>query len=75
MRKSISSPGKTSTYILPVDTLLFRKEGLRVAAVQNSEAQLLPVTPGRDFGDTIENPFRSAGQRVRHREPTGFRGE
>jgi len=47
-------PGKTSTYILPVDTLLFRKEGLRVAAVQNSEAQLLPVTPGRDFGDTIE---------------------
>jgi RND family efflux transporter MFP subunit len=47
-------PGTITTYILPVDTLLFRKEGLRVAIVKNSKAQLLPVTPGRDFGDTIE---------------------
>jgi RND family efflux transporter MFP subunit len=47
-------PGKTSTYILPVDTLLFRKEGLRVAVVKDTKAQLLAVTPGRDFGDTIE---------------------
>jgi RND family efflux transporter MFP subunit len=47
-------PGTVSTYILPVDTLLFRKEGLRVAVVQNNKAQLLPITPGRDFGDTIE---------------------
>jgi RND family efflux transporter MFP subunit len=47
-------PGKVSTYIVPVDTLLFRKEGLRVAVVKDSKAQLLPVTPGRDFGDTIE---------------------
>jgi RND family efflux transporter MFP subunit len=47
-------PGTITTYILPVDTLLFRKEGLRVAVVKDSKAQLLPVTPGRDFGDTIE---------------------
>jgi RND family efflux transporter MFP subunit len=47
-------PGTVTTYILPVDTLLFRKEGLRVAVVKDSKAQLLPVTPGRDFGDTIE---------------------
>jgi RND family efflux transporter MFP subunit len=47
-------PGKVSTYILPVDTLLFRKEGLRVAVVKDSKAQLLAVAPGRDFGDTIE---------------------
>jgi RND family efflux transporter MFP subunit len=47
-------PGKISTYILPVDTLLFRKEGLRVATVMDGKAQLLAVTPGRDFGDTIE---------------------
>jgi RND family efflux transporter MFP subunit len=47
-------PGKISTYILPVDTLLFRKEGLRVVIVKDSKAQLLAVTPGRDFGDTIE---------------------
>jgi RND family efflux transporter MFP subunit len=47
-------PGKISTYTLPVDTLLFRKEGLRVAVVKDNKAQLLAVTPGRDFGDTIE---------------------
>lgn len=47
-------PGKVSTYILPTETLLFRKEGLRIAVVKDNKAQLLPVTPGRDFGDTIE---------------------
>jgi RND family efflux transporter MFP subunit len=47
-------PGQVSTYILPVDTLLFRKEGLRVAIVKDGKAELLPVAPGRDFGDSIE---------------------
>ena len=47
-------PGKVSTYILPTETLLFRKEGLRVTVVKDNKAQLLPITPGRDFGDTIE---------------------
>jgi len=47
-------PGTATTYIVPVDTLLFRKEGLRVAVVKDNKAQLLAVTPGRDFGDTIE---------------------
>jgi len=47
-------PGQVSTYILPVDTLLFRKEGLNVAIVENGKAKLVPVMPGRDFGNTIE---------------------
>ena len=47
-------PGHVTTYVLPVDTLLFRKEGLRVAIVNNGKAELIPVTPGRDFGDSIE---------------------
>jgi RND family efflux transporter MFP subunit len=47
-------PGHVTTYVLPVDTLLFRKEGLRVAIVENGKAKLVPVTPGRDFGNTIE---------------------
>ncbi|MGA7622521.1 MAG: efflux RND transporter periplasmic adaptor subunit [Candidatus Acidiferrales bacterium] len=47
-------PGQASTYILPVDTLLFRKEGLNVTIVENGKAKLVPVTPGRDFGDSIE---------------------
>jgi RND family efflux transporter MFP subunit len=47
-------PAKVSTHILPTETLLFRKEGLRVAVVRDNKAQLVAVTPGRDFGDTIE---------------------
>jgi RND family efflux transporter MFP subunit len=47
-------PGQVSTFILPVDTLLFRKEGLCVAVVKEGKAKLIPVTPGRDFGDSIE---------------------
>lgn len=47
-------PGQVSTYILPVDTLLFRKEGLNVAVVEDGKAKLAPVTAGRDFGDSIE---------------------
>jgi RND family efflux transporter MFP subunit len=47
-------PGQVSTYILPVDTLLFRKEGLNVAVVEDGKAKLVPVSPGRDYGDSIE---------------------
>ena len=47
-------PGQVSTYILPVDTLLFRKEGLNVAVVEDGKAKLAAVAPGRDFGDSIE---------------------
>jgi RND family efflux transporter MFP subunit len=47
-------PGQVSTYLLSVDTLLFRKEGLRVAIVKDGQAQLIAVTPGRDFGDSVE---------------------
>jgi multidrug efflux pump subunit AcrA (membrane-fusion protein) len=47
-------PGQVSTYILPVDTLLFRKEGLNVAVVENGKARLVPVVAGRDYGTSIE---------------------
>jgi RND family efflux transporter MFP subunit len=47
-------PGQVSTFIIPVDTLLFRSEGLRVAVVTGGKAELLQVTPGHDFGQTIE---------------------
>jgi RND family efflux transporter MFP subunit len=47
-------PGQTSTYIVPVDTLLFRKEGLNVAIVENGKAKLVPVVAGHDFGTSIE---------------------
>jgi RND family efflux transporter MFP subunit len=47
-------PTATSTYLLPVNTLLFRTEGLRVAIVKNGKVVLATVTPGHDFGDQIE---------------------
>lgn len=46
--------GKVSTFTIPVDTLLFRSEGLRVAVVNHGKAELVSVTPGHDFGETIE---------------------
>jgi len=47
-------PGQVTTFMIPVDTLLFRSEGLRVAVAKDGKAELLKVAPGRDFGDTIE---------------------
>jgi RND family efflux transporter MFP subunit len=47
-------PGQTSSYLLPVSTLIFRSQGLQVAVVKDGIATLTAVTPGRDFGDQIE---------------------
>jgi len=47
-------PGDASTFTIPVSTLLFRSEGLRVASVNDGKATLIPVTLGRDFGSEVE---------------------
>jgi RND family efflux transporter MFP subunit len=47
-------PGSSSTFVIPVSTLMFRSEGLRLAVVQDGRAVLTPITPGRDFGDRLE---------------------
>jgi RND family efflux transporter MFP subunit len=39
---------------IPVTTVLFRSEGIRAAVVRDGKAQLVPITIGRDFGDTLE---------------------
>jgi len=39
---------------IPVTTVLFRSEGIRAAIVRNGKAELVPITIGRDFGDTLE---------------------
>jgi len=43
-----------STFIIPVNTLLFRSEGLRVGIVKDGKVMLTAVTPGHDFGNQIE---------------------
>jgi RND family efflux transporter MFP subunit len=48
-------PSTASAFILPVNTLLFRSEGLRVAAVTDGRhAELRQVTLGHDFGSEVE---------------------
>jgi RND family efflux transporter MFP subunit len=39
---------------IPANTLLFRAEGLRVGVVRNNQAELVPITIGRDYGSTVE---------------------
>jgi RND family efflux transporter MFP subunit len=50
----LSLPSTVQSVTAPANTLLFRKEGLRTAVVRNSHAQLVPVTIGRDYGETVE---------------------
>jgi len=47
-------PGQHDVYVVPTETLLFRKTGLHVATVSNGQILIKTVTPGHDFGDTIE---------------------
>ena len=50
----LAVPTQASTFLLPVNTLLFRSEGLRVGVVKNGKVVLTSVTPGHDFGNDIE---------------------
>jgi RND family efflux transporter MFP subunit len=50
----LSLPAATQSVTLPSNTLLFRKEGLRAAVVRNGDAQLVPITIGRDYGEKVE---------------------
>lgn len=40
--------------MIPANTILFRSEGLRVGVVRNGQAQLVPITVGRDYGNELE---------------------
>lgn len=43
------------TYILPVTTLIFRNAGMQVATVRDgNKAALIPISIGRDFGNSVE---------------------
>jgi len=50
----LAVPTQASTLLLPVNALLFRTEGLRVAIVKDGKVMLTAVTPGHDFGNQIE---------------------
>ena len=47
-------PSQGSTFLLPVNALLFRSQGLQVGVVKDGKVALATVTPGHDFGNDIE---------------------
>jgi RND family efflux transporter MFP subunit len=50
----LSVPSQTSTLIIPVNTLIFRSQGLHVGVVKDGKVVITPVTAGHDFGNQIE---------------------
>jgi len=50
----LAIPTQGSVFVIPVNTLIFRTEGLRVGIVKDGKVVLATVTPGHDFGNTIE---------------------
>jgi RND family efflux transporter MFP subunit len=47
-------PSASSTFLIPVSTLIFRSERLQAAVVRNGKVELADITPGHDFGSEIE---------------------
>lgn len=47
-------PAAGSTYIIPVNTLIFRAKGLQVGVVRDGKLEVINVTPGHDMGTEIE---------------------
>ena len=47
-------PKQIPSVTIPANTLIFQAQGLQVAVVRDGQAQLVPVTIGRDYGTTVE---------------------
>jgi RND family efflux transporter MFP subunit len=47
-------PADIASLTIPSNALLFRQEGLRVGVVRNGRVQLVPLSIGHDYGDTVE---------------------
>jgi RND family efflux transporter MFP subunit len=47
-------PADAQSLTVPSSSLIFRRDGLQVAVVRNNKAELVRVTPGHDFGDSME---------------------
>jgi RND family efflux transporter MFP subunit len=47
-------PSATPTFLIPVNTLIFRSQNLQVGVVRNGKIELTELTPGHDLGSQIE---------------------
>jgi RND family efflux transporter MFP subunit len=50
----LAVPRESSAYVIPVNTLIFRSQGLHVGVVKDGKVVLTTVTAGHDFGNQIE---------------------
>ena len=47
-------PSQNTTFMVPVNALIFRSEKLQAGVVRNGKVELADLTPGHDFGSDIE---------------------
>lgn len=47
-------PSQNSTFLVPVNTLIFRSQHLQVGVIRNGKAELVDLIPGHDFGSEME---------------------
>ena len=47
-------PSQNTTFLVPVNTLIFRSQHLQVGVVRNGKAELVELVPGHDFGSEME---------------------
>jgi RND family efflux transporter MFP subunit len=47
-------PTDVHSVTVPSSSLIFRRDGLQVAVVRNNRAELVRITPGHDYGDSME---------------------
>jgi RND family efflux transporter MFP subunit len=50
----LKAPADGGSLTVPANALIFRREGLQVAVVREGKTQLVSVTPGHDYGDSME---------------------
>jgi RND family efflux transporter MFP subunit len=50
----LKMPEGARSLVVPANALLFRREGLQVGVVRGGKAELVRVTPGHDYGDSME---------------------
>ena len=50
----LKMPDGARSLVVPANALLFRREGLQVGIVRDGKAELVRVTPGHDYGDSME---------------------
>ena len=50
----LNVPSEKTTFLIPVNTLIFRSQQVQVGVVRNGKVVLADLTPGHDFGSEIE---------------------